>query len=235
MLNGDQHRNETLTVNIFSIRGKVKDDDKAKWAGHGMLEVGHKTPMDVVHNHVRYRPPPLDDDDDGYEPDWADISSSVKTIDDREEGLLHYEKVVDPVQSPWSFDITITGLGKGSTFKGTYTSRNNVQYEWKGTWYVATRVEMKVQIAPEVPKPADLGEEGSIAALVSLSPFAFKDEGEIKKGSDGAQILGDMMWQKVCPGSQLYGPCRGTHQVTRAGSPDRLVLPRSYRSAESPG
>lgn len=174
----------------------MKDGAHARLQAHGLIEFGHKTSMDVVHNHVRYKPPPAMDDDDDTDPDWIDISSSVKTVDDREEGLVHYVKVVEPVVSPWAFDITITNPGEGGSFEGTYTSRDGTKFEWKGRRYITADVVTEVEVAPEIPKPSDL-KEGSIAALMSLSPFAFKDEGFVKKGQDGAQVLGDMMWQKV--------------------------------------
>jgi hypothetical protein len=195
-LRDNEYIKKTVPLDLYTVYQRAKGDPRAAWFSAGTIEVGHSTPMDVLHNYFRYQPAPSPDDEEP-DTDWVDISSSVKTIDDKEEGFLHYHKVIDPVLSPWGFDITIENPGQyGGRFTGTYTDRKGAEHDWKGRWSNTVEVEMDHEVAPEVPKPADL-QGGSIASLMSLSPFAFKDDGVIKKGDDGAQVLGDRMWQKV--------------------------------------
>ncbi len=55
----DIHKDETLTVDIYTIKVRLKDVKDAKWESHGMLELGHKAPMGVIHNHVRLLSPAI--------------------------------------------------------------------------------------------------------------------------------------------------------------------------------
>ncbi len=122
----------------------------------------------------------------------------MRTVDDvKVEGELHYKKEVEPIESPWRFDILIQGAGRGGKFTGTYVSRDDVHHEWIGKHYSTVQVVVEVQQAPEIPKPTDLPNNATIISLLSITPFAYKNDGDVQAKSDGAQVYGDKMWQKV--------------------------------------
>ncbi|RGP72149.1 poly 1 [Fusarium longipes] len=194
----EEHTNQTITCDMFNTSARVKGNPEAKWLKFGVLELGLKRPMGVLHQYGAYLPHPAPAEDGGDEDDeteFVEISACLSVIDDQgESARLHYYKDPDPILTPYSFDIIVEPTAKGPTFMGSITIEN-VEYEFKGRFWMQAQKVIQVTKAPEIPTPEKL--EGTLNEFLTITPFAYKDEGMVKQGQDGAQVLGDDMWQRI--------------------------------------
>lgn len=116
-------------------------------------------------------------------------------VDDQAEAdKLHYTKTIEPILSSWSFDVIIESTASGRAFKGTITI-SGTEYEFRGKFWMTVNQNIEVGQEPAIPKPEKL--EGLIGDLIDITPFAYKQEGTVQQYQDGAQVLGDEIWQKV--------------------------------------
>ncbi|KAF4447048.1 polyprotein 1 [Fusarium austroafricanum] len=180
----------TVSVNLAAT------GDKPKWAAHGLLQFGMMKPLGVLQNYVAYQPA-ADYADPDSDPQWENISDSIEVINDlKEQTETHYIKNVEPIKTPWAFDLVVGAPKSGAKLAGTYTDENCKKWAWAGRCTVPSMViKIHEKRLPDIPKPP--GVTATINDFAQINPFAWESGDGFKRGDDVAQIRGDEMWQKI--------------------------------------